>query len=106
MILRVVHAAVPPEKKKTFIEFINSTLAPAIRKFPGCQFMYVADCIEKGHENEVIYVSGWDKFESCQALERTNVYPDAAVKAKTFYTERFNEHGAIHIHYKTFADFK
>lgn len=105
MILRIVHAAVPPEKKKAYIDFINSSLAPGIRGFPGCHFLYVADCVERGHENEVIYVSGWDSMENCDALEKTDLYPGEVVKVKSFYTDRYREHGATHIHYKTFADF-
>lgn len=105
MILRIVNATLLPGKKQAFIDFVNSSLAPGIRSFPGCQFLYVADCVEKGHEDEVIYVSGWDKMESCDALEKTDLYPGEVVKVKHFYTERFNERGAIHIHYKTFADF-
>ena len=38
MILRVVHGAVVPEKKEAYVEFINNTLAPAIRKMPGCHW--------------------------------------------------------------------
>ena len=72
MILRVVHGAVPPEKKAAFIEFINKTLAPAIRKMPGCRFIYVADCVEKHHEHEVIYVSGWDSEEACAAMDNAS----------------------------------
>lgn len=105
MILRIVHAAVPPENKKAFIDLINSSVAPAIRNFPGCQFVYVAECIQKGHESEVVYVSGWDKMESAEALEHTNIYPAEVVKLKTLYTERYSEDGALHIHYNTFADF-
>ncbi|MBI3109222.1 MAG: hypothetical protein HYY95_27235, partial [Candidatus Rokubacteria bacterium] len=63
MVLRIVHAAVPREKRKEYESFINTTLAPAIRSFPGCRFIYVASCIEKGHEGEVIYVSGWDSHD-------------------------------------------
>ena len=102
MILRVVHGAVPPEKKKAYWEFINNTLAPAIRKMPGCQFIYVAECVERCHEHEVIYVSGWDDEKSCEAMDNTSVYQGAAVSAKSFYTHRFHD-GALHIHYKTFA---
>lgn len=102
MILRVVHGAVVPEKKKAYLEFINNTLAPAIRKMPGCHFIYVAECVEKYHEHEVIYVSGWDNEEQCAAMDGTSVYQGAAVSAKSFYTHRYHD-GALHIHYKTFA---
>jgi heme-degrading monooxygenase HmoA len=102
MILRVVHGAVPPEKRAAFVDFINTTLAPAIRKMPGCQFIYVAECVEKHHEHEVIYVSGWDSEEACAAMDNTSVYKGAAVSAKSFYTHRYHD-GALHIHYKTFA---
>ena len=84
MILRVVHGAVPPEKRAAYIDFINTTLAPAIRKMPGCQFIYVAECVEKHHEHEVIYVSGWDSEEACAAMDNTSVYKGAAVSAKSF----------------------
>ncbi|HZP85288.1 MAG TPA: hypothetical protein VFB54_00610 [Burkholderiales bacterium] len=102
MILRVVHGAVVPEKKKAYLEFINNTLAPAIRNMPGCHFIYVAECVEKYHEHEVIYVSGWDTEEQCAAMDKTSVYQGAAVSAKSFYTHRYHD-GALHIHYKTFA---
>lgn len=105
MILRIVHAATLPEKKQAYIDFVNSTIAPTLRKAPGCKFVYVADCVEKGHEQELIWVSGWDKMGDTEALESGNVYPGIANKAKTFFTERFSEHGALHIHYRTFADF-
>src|SRR6185437_13300058 len=101
MILRVVHGAVPPEKRAAFVDFINTTLAPAIRKMPGCHFIYVAECVEKHHEHEVIYVSGWDSEEACAAMDNTSVYKGAAVSAKSFYTHRYHD-GALHIHYKTF----
>ncbi len=103
MILRVVHAAVPPEKRKAYHDFIINTLAPAIRKMPGCHFIYVAECVEKYHEHEVIYVSGWDTEQQCEAMDATSVYQGAASMAKTFYTHRYHD-GALHIHYKTFAE--
>ncbi|TAM85075.1 MAG: hypothetical protein EPN41_12745 [Candidimonas sp.] len=105
MILRIVHAAILPGKMEAFKKFINTSLAPGVRGFPGCQFLYVADCVQHGHENEVIFVSGWDKMETCDKLEKTDLYPGEVVKVKNFYTDRFNETGALHIHYDTFADF-
>ena len=102
MILRVVHGAVPPEKKKAYWEFINNTLAPAIRKMPGCKFIHVAECVEKNHEHEVIYVSGWETEKDCEAMDNTSVYQGAAVSDKSFYTHRYHD-GALHIHYKTGA---
>ena len=71
MILRVVHAAVPPEKRPAYVDFITNKLAPAVRKMPGCHFLYVGECVEKQHEHEVIYLSGWDTEEQCEALEKT-----------------------------------
>jgi heme-degrading monooxygenase HmoA len=102
MILRIVHAAVPPEKRESYVDFITNKLAPAVRKMPGCHFIYVAECVEKTHEHEIIYVSGWDSEEQCEALEKTNVYQGAASMAKTFYTHRYHD-GALHIHYETIA---
>ena len=102
MVLRVVHAAVPREKTNEYERFINSTLAPAIRSFPGCRFIYVASCIEKGHEGEVIYVSGWDSHDNCEALEATDLYQGAAKTVTTFYTKEYSG-GAPHLHYEAFA---
>ncbi len=102
MIMRVVHAAVPPDRQKAYHDFIVDTLAPAIRKMRGCQFIYVAECVEKRHEHEVIYVSGRDTEEQCEAMDHTSVYQGAAKMAQTFYTHRYHD-GALHIHYRTFA---
>lgn len=105
MVLRIVHAAVPPQKKEEYHRFINTVLAPAIRKSPGCRFIYVADCVEAGHANEVIYVSGWDSLSHCEELEATNIYQGAANEVRTFYTREFAE-GAQHLHYETFAELR
>jgi len=102
MVLRIVHAAVPREKKQEYESFINTTLAPAIRSFPGCRFIYVASCIEKGHEGEVIYVSGWDSHDNCEALAATDLYQGAAKTVTTFYTKEYSG-GAPHLHYEAFA---
>lgn len=103
MILRVIHAAVPPEKRKSWIDFVNTTLGPAIKSKPGCRFFHIAECIEKCHEHEVIFISGWDSEEQCEVIDSTSAYQGLAESAKTFYTHRFHD-GAIHVHYKTIAN--
>jgi heme-degrading monooxygenase HmoA len=102
MVLRIVHAAVPKQKQTDYYTFINRTLAPAIRTFPGCRFVYVGSCVEQGHEGEVIYVSGWDTLADCEALEATDLYQGAASTVRTFYTEPYSA-GAPHLHYEVFA---
>lgn len=107
MILRIVNAQLLPGKKEEFLEFINSKLVPATKAVPGRLFSARGFCIEEGHENEVVYVSGWDSMESADAFENAQSYQALAgadtVGIKAFYTHRFNEHGAVHIHYQTFT---
>ncbi len=102
MILRVIHSAVPPENRKGFIDFVNNQLAPAIRKESGCQFVYVGECIEKAHEHEVIFISGWDSEEHVEAFDNAPGYSGLAGSAQSFYTHRYHE-GAPHVHYETIA---
>lgn len=101
MILRVIPCSVPADKKDSWIKFVNDTLIPAAATRPGFQFMYVASCIEKGHECEVIHISAWDSYESAEAFEDTSLYPQVATKAQSFYTARYQEHGPAHAHYET-----
>ncbi|MBN9463478.1 MAG: antibiotic biosynthesis monooxygenase [Burkholderiales bacterium] len=102
MILRVVHAAVLPEKKQEFLNFVSDTLVPAVRNMPGCRFFYVAECVERCHEHEVIFINGWDTEAQAEAIEKADFYEGAASSATGFYTHRFHE-GALHIHYRTIA---
>lgn len=102
MFLRVIHAAVPPEKKKEFTDFVTTTLVPTIRRLPGCRFFYVAECAEKHHEHEVVFVNGWDTEEQADAVENAAFYDGVAAKATSFYTHRYHE-GAVHVHYHVLA---
>ena len=104
MVLRVVNAAVPAEKKASYIDFVKSTLAPALRKMPGCHFVYVAECIEGGSPEEVIYVSGWDSLEAAETMEKGDVYPAAAKHVRNFYTDYYQNNDVPHLHYKNFAE--
>lgn len=99
MILRVIHSAVPTENRMSFVDFANNTLAPAIRKMTGCEFVYIGECIEKAHEHEVIFISGWDSEEHVEAFENAPGYSDLARTGKSLYTHRYHE-GAPHVHYK------
>jgi hypothetical protein len=107
VILRIVNATLLPGKKEEYLKFINSQLVPATKNVPGRLFSCRGFCVEEGHEDEVVYVSGWDKMESADAFENATAYRNIAgadVKGiKAFYTHRFSEHGAVHIHYKTFT---
>ncbi|MCC7487096.1 MAG: hypothetical protein IT529_19160 [Burkholderiales bacterium] len=108
MILRIVHATLLPGKKEEFLKFINSKLVPATQTNKGRLFSARGFCVEEGHENEVIFVSGWDSLESAEAFENAPTYGELAPEhgpggIKAFYTHRYSEHGAVHIHYKTFT---
>lgn len=109
MILRIVNATLLPGKKEEFLKFIQAKLVPATKAVPGRLFSARAFCIEEGHENEVVYVSGWDNMESADAFENAPSYQSVApegtagVGIKAFYTHRFSEHGAVHVHYNTFT---
>ncbi len=105
MILRIVHAATLPGKRQGYIDFVNKDIVPALSKNPGCKFIHVAHCVQEGHENELIWVSGWDTLERTEELEETTAYSGIAEKARSFFTDRYSESGALHIHYETFADF-
>jgi heme-degrading monooxygenase HmoA len=104
VVLRVVNAAVPAEKKPAYVDFVKNTLAPALRRMPGCRFVYVAECIEGGSPEQVIYVSGWDSLEAAESMEKGDVYTGAAAKVRTFYTDYYQKNDVPHLHYRNFAE--
>ncbi len=107
MILRVVYASVLQKKQDDFKKYINESVLPKLRSFPGVIFVAQGFCNEEGHENEAVFITGWKDMESADAFENAPSYKtiegDEDVGMKSFYTHRYQEHGATHAHYETFA---